>query len=69
MSENAFPQVQQQVLSFFEKATRDHAAAFEAAVETSLVVTKASLDYAALLSEQWGKLATDASRRFAAKQA
>jgi len=65
MSESSFPQVQQAV-SFFEKATQDNAAAFEAAVDTSLVISKASLSYAALLTEQWGKLATETSRRFAA---
>jgi hypothetical protein len=52
----------QHVTSFFEKATRDRAAMFEAAVDTSLAVTKASLSYAATLAEQWGKLATEASR-------
>jgi hypothetical protein len=64
MSENTFPQVQQ-VWSFFEKAAKDNAAAFEAAVDTSVVVTKASLNYAAQMSEQWGKFATEATRRLA----
>ncbi len=63
MSENTFPQVQQFV-SYFEKAARDNAAAFEAAVDTSLALTKASLNYTVQLSEQWGKFATEASRRF-----
>jgi len=62
MSESSFPQVQQ-VWSFFEKASKDNATAFEAAVDTSVVVTKASLDYATLLTEQWGKLATETTRR------
>ncbi len=63
MSDNTFPQAQQ-AWTFFEKAAKDNAAAFEAAVDTSLVVTKASLSYAAQLSEQWGKLAAETTRRF-----
>jgi hypothetical protein len=66
MSDNTFPQVQQ-AWSMFEKVTKDNAAMFEAAVDTSVVMTKASLSYAAQMSEQWGKLATEASRRFAPK--
>ncbi len=68
MSDNTFPQLQQ-FASFFEKASRDNQAAFEAAVDTSVVVTKASLSYASELATQWGKLATDNARRFAAKTA
>jgi hypothetical protein len=63
MSENTFPQAQQ-VRSIFEKAARDNAATFEAMVDVSVAVTKASLDYAGQVSEQWGKLATETTRRF-----
>jgi len=63
MSENSFPQVQQ-VWSLFEKAGKDNAAALEAAVDTSLILTKASLNFAAQVSEQWGKLATETARRY-----
>ncbi len=63
MSENSFPQVQQ-MTTFFEKTARDNAAALEAAVDTSVAVTKASLSYAVQLTEEWGKLATEATRRF-----
>ena len=62
MSENTFPQVQH-VRSFLEKTAKDNAATFEAMVDASVAVTKASLDYAAQVSEQWGKLATETSRR------
>jgi hypothetical protein len=64
MSESSFPQVQQ-MSSFFEKLAKDGAGAFEAAVDTSVVVTKAQLAYATVLTEQWGKLATDTARRLA----
>jgi hypothetical protein len=71
MSEGMLSQVQQKVQakvtqasSFFEKAAKDNAAAFEAAVETSLVVTKASFGFAMQLTEQWAKLATEQTRRF-----
>jgi hypothetical protein len=62
MSENTFPQAQH-MKSFFEKAAKDNAATFEAMVDASVAMTKASLDYAAQVSEQWGKLATETSRR------
>ena len=52
MSENPFPQVQQ-MTTFFEKTARDNAAALEAAVDTSVAVTKASLSYAVQLTEEW----------------
>jgi len=62
MSENAVSQMQH-TSPFFERLARDNAAAFEAAVDVSVVMTKASLTYAAQMSEQWGKLATDLTRR------
>jgi hypothetical protein len=62
MTENMFPQVQQ-VWSFWEKAMKDGAAALETVVDTQLAVTKASFSYASQISEQWGKLATEATRR------
>ncbi len=68
MSESSFPQVQQ-MTSFFEKATEENARAFEAAIDTSLALTKASLSYAVLVAEQWGKLAAETTRRFSTKPA
>jgi hypothetical protein len=62
MTDATFPQVQQ-VMTFWEKAAKENAAAVEAAIETSVAVTKTSLGFAAQMSEQWGKLATDATRR------
>lgn len=63
MTENTFPQVQQ-VWAFWEKAAKDNVATLETAIDTSVAVTKATLSVAVQLSEQWGKLATDAARRF-----
>jgi hypothetical protein len=63
MMENTFPQAQQ-IWTFWEKAAKENAAIVETAIDTSVAVTKASLSVAAQLSEQWGKLATDAARRF-----
>ncbi len=63
MSEATFPQVQQ-IWTFWEKTTKDNVAAMEAAIETSVVVSKASLNFASQVSEQWGKLAADTARRF-----
>jgi hypothetical protein len=63
MTETTFPHAQQ-AWSMFEKAAKNNAAMFEAAVDTSVAVTKASLSYAAQLSEQWSKLATESARRF-----
>jgi hypothetical protein len=63
MTDATFPQVQQ-VWGFWEKAAKENVAALEAAIDTSVAVTKASLSFASQMSEQWGKLATDAARRF-----
>lgn len=63
MSENSFPQMQQNWSALVEKVSKDNAAALEAAVDTSLALTKASLAFAAQVSEQWGKVATEAARR------
>jgi hypothetical protein len=63
MTENTFPQVQQ-MWTLWEKAAKENAAALESAIDTSVVMTKASLSYAAQMSEQWTKLATDSARRF-----
>jgi hypothetical protein len=63
MSETSFPQVQQ-ARSFFEKTIKDNAAAWQTAVDVSVAVTRASLDYSAVVMEQWGKLATETPRPF-----
>lgn len=63
MSETSFPQLQQ-ARSFFEKTTKDSAAAWQTAVDVSVAVTRASLDYTGLVMEQWTKLATETTRHF-----
>jgi hypothetical protein len=62
MTENAFPQVQQ-VWSFWENAAKEGASALETAIETHVALSKATFGYAAQVSEQWGKLAIEATRR------
>jgi hypothetical protein len=63
MSESSFPQVQQ-AWSFFEKVAKDNVSMFETAVDTQAAVAKASLNYATLVTEQWGKLVAETTRRF-----
>jgi hypothetical protein len=63
MFESSVPQVQQ-AWSFFEKVAKDNASMFETAVDTQAAVAKASLNYATLVTEQWGKLIAETTRRF-----
>jgi hypothetical protein len=62
MSEATFPQVQQ-IWTFWEKTTKDNVDAALAAIDTSVAVSKASLAFAAQVSEYWTKLASDTAHR------